>query len=405
MKKNIRISTFLFIMTVVLISCDKDYVGQYPTDNTAPQPISNVVVENLPGSVKLTYDIPDEKDLLYVKAEYLSVTGEKVVYKTSVYSNTMLIKGFGKSKKSTIKVTSVDRSQNESPSIEVDIEPLDSPIYDIFNNIEVVEAFGGIKLTWKNPSEVDIMIGIMKKDNITGELSNVENFYTSEADAMRAVRGLDTLTTEFNIYIRDAYMNYTDTLVAFLKPYYEEEVPKRNFLELPLSTYFAYHRAHSSVAKLWDNNYTTESGYHYLYIKPGNTIMPFFTFDMGLTVKLSRIKIWQRMSYAFSLYNAKIFECYGTNDETIARDVETLEWVNNPSWVKILDGESKRPSGMSEGVPLTNEDKLYAETGEDYEFDLEAPPVRFIRYKLIETWSGADGLNMMEIAIWGELKK
>lgn len=402
MRKTLLYFVIISFTTCFFIRCESEYVGQYPIDSVAPQPVSNIQVENLAGAVKIKYELPDEKDILYVKAEYDLATGERGVYKTSVYKNTMHIKGFGKSKKTTIMLSTVDRSQNESTPIEVEIEPDDSPIYDLFNSIHAIETFGGIKLTWDNPLEESVMIGVIKKNESTNEFTNVENFYSSEKQANMTVRGLDTISVEYFIYVRDTYMNYSDTLSVTLKPYFEEELDKKGFVGFPLSTYFAYHRSYSDVSKLWDNSYTTESGYYYLYIKPGNTTMPFFTFDMGVKAKLSRIRMWQRLSYAYSLYNARLFEWYGTNDESVARDVQTLDWENNPSWIKLVDGESKRPSGLPSGSPVNNEDKAYAEAGEDFEVSLDANAVRFLRFKLIETWSGADGLNMMEIAIWGQ---
>ena len=45
---------FFTIMTLLIVSitsCDEEKIGQTPTDNIPPQPISNVSVESLPGDV------------------------------------------------------------------------------------------------------------------------------------------------------------------------------------------------------------------------------------------------------------------------------------------------------------------------------------------------------------------
>lgn len=46
---------FFTIMTLLIVSitsCDEEKIGQTPTDNIPPQPISNVSVESLPGGAK-----------------------------------------------------------------------------------------------------------------------------------------------------------------------------------------------------------------------------------------------------------------------------------------------------------------------------------------------------------------
>ena len=59
------------LLIVSITSCDEEKIGQTPTDNIPPQPISNVSVESLPGGAKISYELPQETDISYVKGEYL----------------------------------------------------------------------------------------------------------------------------------------------------------------------------------------------------------------------------------------------------------------------------------------------------------------------------------------------
>lgn len=49
-----------------------------------------------------------------------------------------------------------------------------------------------------------------------------------------------------------------------------------------------------------------------------------------------------------------------------------------------MDCESHKPSGLPVGQH-TAEDWEYLQAGEDFEFPAEAPPVRYIRFKVLET--------------------
>ena len=82
--------TIMALLIVSITSCDEEKIGQTPTDNIPPQPISNVSVESLPGGAKISYELPQETDISYVKGEYL-FQGERRITRASVYNNYMII--------------------------------------------------------------------------------------------------------------------------------------------------------------------------------------------------------------------------------------------------------------------------------------------------------------------------
>jgi len=402
MKKNL-LYTCMALVIISLTDCKEESIGQFPVDNTAPRPVSDVVVDNIAGGAQIFYQLPEEEDLLYVQAVYALPNGTTGRTKTSVFSNSMLIKGFAKSEKAVVQMVSVDRSRNESTPVRVDIEPLDSPIYEILDSLEVQESFGGFKLTWPNPLKEDIVLGVLKKSDTTNELDYVENVYSSQAFVETAIRGLDSVRATFCFFIRDIYENSTDTLEMSLKPYFEEEIPKTGFSGLRLSSWFKLHSYGGGVDKMWDG--ITNVNNNVYYIQTGNEIMPYFTIDLGVKAKLSRFRLWQRRDFLFALHNPRMFEWYGTNDLAVANDAETLGWEDHPAWIRLSACESKRPSGGKEGDPVTAEDVAYAEAGEEFEFPLDAPAVRYLRFKLISTWSGSSGLHIGELTFWGQIEK
>ena len=50
----------LVVLGFIAFACSNEPVGQQPTDNVAPGPISNVKVQNTPGGAILTYTPTDE---------------------------------------------------------------------------------------------------------------------------------------------------------------------------------------------------------------------------------------------------------------------------------------------------------------------------------------------------------
>lgn len=393
----------LLIALLLHTACDEQHIGQYPIDNIAPQKVFNVKVENLQGAVNIIYDLPDESDLLYVKAEYRLGNGEIRTVKTSVYSNKMHIKGFGKSAKQTIKIYAVDSSQNESEPVEVEIHPANAAIYDILENIQTSVTWGGFKLSWSNPMKEEIVVEVLKMDETTKSFSFIESFYSSEIDADKAVRGLDSTLTTFGIFIRDAFYNYSDTIELQIKPLYEESIPKTGFKGFNLSSQFKQHTAFGGpMPQMWDG--ITNVRENCYYIMTGNVTMPFFTMDLGVKAKISRFRIWQRIDYLFALHNPKEFEWYGTNNSSAANDNEDINWKNNDNWTKIDSYESKRPSGGTTGDPITAEDEAYARAGEEFEFPIDAPSYRYLRFQLISTWSGSSGVHINELSFWGQIE-
>ena len=57
-----RLIPLLFVLALCL-SCKEDFIGQYPVDSIPPSKVLNAVVENYPGRVVITYDLPN--DTLY----------------------------------------------------------------------------------------------------------------------------------------------------------------------------------------------------------------------------------------------------------------------------------------------------------------------------------------------------
>ncbi len=390
----------LFIIPFFLNSCQEEPIGQYPVDDIAPRPITDAKVQNTKGGAIISYTLPDDKDLLYVKAVYSLPNGETKVNKTSIFNNSIVIRGFAKSSRTTVQLISVDRSQNESTPIIVEIEPEDSPIFDVFASMNVVASFGGIKITWANEEKEDIVIGILHK-NEENNFVPLDNFYTSIENGVGSVRGLDDTMYEFGIFVRDTYSNHTDTLIKRLTPWREYELNKELWREMPLCSSFSLYSANGTMSRLWDGVTKASAGsQNYYLLRSVNTDI-FFTFDLGVNAKFSRFKFWGRDQWYFNLHCPKEFEIWGTDDPNVANG-DPCDWEG---WNLLLTGTSTKPSGeeVLSFNQLTSEDIAYAEAGEEYEFPVESPSARYIRFKVVRTWTDSDRFHIAELSFWGDI--
>lgn len=397
--KDMKKYYFLFTVFLgILFSCSKDERGQYPLDNTAPGEIKSPVVENIPGGAIISYVIPDDEDLLYVKAIYKLSNGTVMEQKASSYENKLKIEGMGRSGEQVIQLIAYDRSKNQSSAVEVMIHPLDAPIYDILNSISVRDDFGGINLTWENATEAEVVLMVFKT-NQGNILTSAETFYTKAKLGKGNLRGYPSEETIFAIALRDRWGNTTDTVRGTYFPKPEVQLDRLQFRRWnPAGNTIPYMDLASQgwiIEKLWDNT-TANPGYSF----PLTATLPgSFTFDMGQTAKLSRFKLFHRNSEA-QLYtggNIKKFQVWGSEHPNVTADFNT--------WVKVGDYTSFKPSGLPLGQS-TAEDVAYAAVaGEDFNVDIDVPNVRYLRFVIEETWGGNVSAQIMELKFFGEIKK
>ncbi|MCK3683905.1 DUF5000 domain-containing lipoprotein [Maribellus sp. YY47] len=398
MKKYIISIAFLIFFAY---SCTEEPIGQYPVDETSPQMISNPVVTNFKGGATIKYELPGDKDLLCIKAVYTLPTGEKKEKLASAYIDELTIEGFAKATKTSVSLIAVDKSRNESAPVVVEIEPLDSPIFDIYSSLSVIASFGGLKLTWENPEKNDIVVGVVAK-NEEDVFVSVENFYTSVSSGLGTVRGLEAKETEFGIFIRDIYNNYTDTLFTVITPWEESELDKGLWKGMPLCSSYTLSQYGGAISVLW-NGVTLADGYGCYYINRTSSDPIFFTLDLGVSAKFSRFKFWGRNEWYFNLHHPKEFEVWGTNDPNVANG-GACSW---DGWELLLSGTSTKPSGddATSFANLTSEDLALAYTGEEFEFSLDVPAVRYIRFKTIRTWTDSNSSFVSELTFWGQVNE
>src|SRR4051794_25474436 len=93
-----RLVNYLFLLAIAscTLSCKEDVEFREPSvdDGSVPEVVSNINVENLAGKARITYKLPNDKKLLYVKAIYKLANGSDFEAKSSYYKDTLVVEGF-----------------------------------------------------------------------------------------------------------------------------------------------------------------------------------------------------------------------------------------------------------------------------------------------------------------------
>jgi len=389
-----KIYLFLALLTgLFLISCDEDEMSPV-NDDLAPSPVSNVQVESLSGGAKITYNLPGDKNLLYVKALYNLPGNLEREVKSSYYQNYLVIDGFSDTLNYEVRLYAVSRGEKVSQPVTVTVKPLTPPVMEVFQSLKMEETFGGVRVYFENIAEANVVLTVLATDTI-GDLVQADAYYTKRKEGTFAVRGFEPVSRMFGVFVRDRWSNCSDTLFADLTPVYEYQLDKTKFktVQLPTDTYDGH--VSSKVEYLWDDK-TGGAGTSIFHSKPGSGLPQWFTFDMGVTTTLSRFKLHHRNGTTDGPYTGgdpKVYEIWGSNDPDTDGG-----WEN---WTLLMTCESVKPSGQPEGT-VTSEDKQFAVVdGEDFDFPSGIPPVRYLRFKINKVWGALDHMYIAELTFWG----
>jgi hypothetical protein len=388
--KNIFYLLLFFFLT--LVSCAEKELLPISKSLGKPGVVTNVVTEALPGGVEVSYLIPKTEDILAVKAVYTLTNGQTCEVVTSYYENSLKILGYDDQKEHEAKLYTVNRAQELSAPVSFRFTPLESPLSKVIKTVNIISDFGGANFSWVNEEKAPITFEFIAQDSLGQML--VRNVYTSEAEsAGRSIRGFAAVPWRFATIASDRYGNKSDTIYppSILTPLYEERLDKTKMSVMKLSK---------------DANFTNWEGMDFYLIdddkstfghSPSNSMPAAFTIDIGRKAKLSRVVLFNRLfnSSYYSWGNPKrlsVYVCHTTPSSS-------GDWNE---WTHIMDIEQMKPSG-SAGTTMTDEDRDFALDGFEFPFPIEMSPVRYVRIKVNETWTGTTYTHPAEVDIYGEV--
>lgn len=389
--------------TLLLAACQNaKLTGPISKSGTAPGPVSNVTVENTSGGAKITYNLPGDAGLFYVEANYEIRPGVPAQSKSSYYTNTLIIQGFGNTDPREVKLYAVNRAEQKSEPVSVTVNPLTPPVETAYKTLTYEKTFGGIHATFTNATSADIVADVMYKDS-TGDWVDYDKYYSSLPNNAFSVRGLPPTPTTFGVFLKDRWDNHSDTLQQEITPIYEAQLDKTKYKDMtsylpgtPEPYSGSYH-----MEKMWDDNLS--SMYHTTQdVSKGAGFPLHFAFDLGTESKLSRMKIWPRQgSWAYNHGNVKDMEIWGTNE-----DPSLWSPFNFNGWIKLAEYHCFKPSGSPVGTN-TDADIQLSVAGQEVEFPISDPSVRYIMFNVIDSWSNPPNspsgfTHIAEVTLWGQ---
>lgn len=397
-----RLLIIFFFLTFIWNGCKEEGRVDF-LDPSAPAPgkITNVTVENRPGGALLRYTLPVDENLLYVRAEYEIKPGVIRETKSSYFKDSLVLEGFGIPDTYNVKLFSVGKNEKESEPCIVQINPTKPPVQLATKKFK--ETFGGVSIDLVNPEKASLAIVLMADTANLGYKTDLITYYTSAPKGTFTYRGVDGLPPveqEFSMYIRDRWGNYSDTVTAKVTPWFEEYIPKSTWRAYDLPGDIPPVNASYPTTRIWDETLGTD-GFHgnETFMLPHN-----ITWDLGRTVKLSRIKFWPRnhVDDRWKRGHPKIFEIWGSMSPNPTGELDG-------SWIPLGRFESLKPSGP--GTQITQEDIAFAQSGIEFDFAVSdfAPnpytPIRYIRFRTITTYANTSfsTVHLLEVSFWGEL--
>jgi hypothetical protein len=404
----------------IVLSCKKTdgYNTVLSTDKTKPGPVTNVKVSNFNGGAYITYDLPTSSNILYVQAEYLINDKLKRQTKSSYYSDSVTVSGFAKSQDYKVVLRVMSRADVASDSVVVTVHPNTPPYLLAYAALKLQNDFGGVNIQTVNASAANIGVITIFPDARTGKQEIVDQHYTNADSIAYSLRGYDTLPKPFGFYVTDQWGNSSDTLFQTIHPIYETLMNKSLFSQYTLPTDVPKYQNNDyfNLPNLWNNN--TSDFYNTMQpILPNSNksfIWPaWVTFDMGQTAKLSRYILWGRggdnNELLWTFGSPQTWVLWGRadvpKDEIMPTDSLNLPPVGSVTpngWVNLgVFHSPAKPSGLP-NPQYTSADLSFWKAGFNFNFSLDLPPIRYIRFECFQTMGGTNNFfDFNEISIYG----
>ncbi len=389
-----KLSLLFSSVLVMLVSCDSVELREHlEKDDMPPGPVKDITIENLPGAAKISYTLPDDEDVLYVAGEYEIRPGAGYNVKSSYYSNSLTVVGFGKTDEYTVDLYTVDRSGNRSEKKTVKVNPLTPPVQQSFETLDYDKGFGGIHLTFENAAKANLVTNVLIKDEY-GDWIEYDKYYTGLPMGNYSVRNLNAVPTIFGVFLKDRWGNLSDTLVREVTPLFEMQLDKKKFRAVPLP---GDHPNDWNITGIWNDitsNTAASGGF--------SSVGPFpkyFQFSLGTRSRLSRFKLWGvHDGREYSSGNIREFEVWGSNNPDPQGSFDGWELLGTYTVVK--------PSGLPD--PEVNaDDRAVAVAGFDFEVSPDAPAVLYLRVNMLSSFaSPRNSPNgtawVREMTFWGQ---
>ncbi len=411
MQKIFNITGVLLTIAFFVAACTKpvSYNDIVSSDRTPPGPISNVQVQNEAGKATITYTLPASENILYVEATYEIRPGVKRQSVSSYYSNQVVVDGFAADADYKVELVTVSRANVRSEAVSTTVHPTKPPYLRVKENMMIRSTFGGVNVVLNNTDRSNVGVAILKYDSSYRVMKTITQHFGRDSILSTTVRGYDSLNYYWAFVTMDQFGNHSDTLYQWVKPIFEIQLPK-----YPIMLSYALTTDANPawpVVNLINNTYANNNDAVNCWRGTGAPAFPVScTIDLGGLRTLSRYLLYTRNGasnqFAWTNQNPMEWTLWGCRD-IIPEDVplplgaEKGEITGN--WVCLgRFTHPPKPSGQATGV--TAADIALLNAGFPFDFDLDIPDVRYIRFSCEQNFDGTLGECLFnELTFFGQI--
>jgi len=296
MKKQLNkaVLFLLFIFTTIISCSESENI-----DTTPPGTLSNISVTPTNGGGIISYSLPSDDDILYVKAVYTNSQGEEVFRVSSKHNTSIEVNGLSQSTPVNVKLYVVDLNENISEIAAIEFTPLESFIFFVQESIQIAPDLGGVKITWENIASKTVFVYVHILEGID---ETIRILSSNNAEESIFIRGLAPSEITISTKVEDFDGNITELKEkGKYTPLFEEKIDKSTWT-LVSGQSINGNAYEGKTVNFWDDvvdTVETDADNSYFIAtrdnNGGSLNFPLdIVIDLHKNVKMQRFIVWQR---------------------------------------------------------------------------------------------------------------
>lgn len=394
MKKQMYKIALLLVFILTIFACSKND----DLDSNPPGVVSNITITPTNGGGIITYTLPDDDDILYVKAVYTNSQGDEVFRVASKHNTSVEVNGLNQSTPVNVKLYVIDINENVSNVVEVDFTPLESFIFLVQESINITPDLGGVKITWENIASKTVFVYV----HILNDGEETIRILSSDSSQESIfLRGLEAKELTFSTRVEDFDGNITELEEkGKFTPLFEEKIDKSTWT-LIANQSINGNAFEGRTVNFWDDvvdTVETDADNSYFIItrdnNGGSLNFPLdIVIDLNKNVKIQRFKVWQRafwyngggVTYHYQEENLKTFDLYASNDAQ--------------TWNLLGQFDIGDPRDAAGNIPT----EAFQEAIEGHEFSLPntSEQFRYLKFSITSNYGSTQITVGSEITLYG----
>lgn len=393
--KTKKILYILIIPFILLYGCNNDE----SQDSNPPGVLTIQNISPTNGGGIISYTLPEDSDILFVRAEYTNSLGVDVYRVSSSHNDSIEIDGLNQNTPVQVRLFVVDQSENMSEPVEIEFTPLPSFIFLVQQSISISPDLGGVKLEWENIAEKTVYVHL---HIVNGDSEDVRILSSNNVNESIFVRGLESIEMTFLTKVEDFDGNITELEEkGTLTPLFEEMIDKSTWTLMSQLSVNG-NAWEGQTTAFWDDivdTAETNSDNSYFIIwrdQNGGTLnWPLdIVINLNKNVLIHRFKVWQRafwyngptgIPYYYQEENMRSFNLYASN--------------NAIDWILLGEFDIGDPSDENGNIPQNYIDA--AANGHDFDLDAVSEPFRYLKFSITSNFGSDTYVHGSEISLWG----